>query len=171
MGSSAGTGASSTMWPSAPTARGWPPRPGTARRGSGTPPPVVKPPCCGTNARHSEAQIVSSVAWHPGGTQLATVTRGDAITLWDLAAGKPRQVFTAPTGGLDRGCPSGLQPGGHAAGLGESRRHGAALGRGHGGAGRYLAGARGACPGRGLQPRREHGSPASDSTGRCGSGT
>jgi hypothetical protein len=43
-------------------------------------------------------KIVSSVAWHPGGGRLASVTRGDTITLWDLAGGKPRQVFTAPTG-------------------------------------------------------------------------
>jgi WD40 repeat protein/tRNA A-37 threonylcarbamoyl transferase component Bud32 len=49
---------------------------------------------------HSQpkAKIVSSVAWHPGGGQLATVTRDDTITLWDLITGKPRHVFTAPTG-------------------------------------------------------------------------
>ena len=47
---------------------------------------------------HPDSKIVSSVAWHPGGGQLASVTRGDTITLWDLATGKPRQVFTAPTG-------------------------------------------------------------------------
>jgi WD40 repeat protein/tRNA A-37 threonylcarbamoyl transferase component Bud32 len=47
---------------------------------------------------HAKAKIISSVAWHPGGGQLATVTRGDAITVWNLAARRPRLVVTAPTG-------------------------------------------------------------------------
>jgi eukaryotic-like serine/threonine-protein kinase len=51
--------------------------------------------------RHDPAnpgmKIVSSVAWHPDG-RLATVTRGDTITLWDPITGRPGRVFAAPTG-------------------------------------------------------------------------
>ena len=97
-GSSAGTRASSTTSPSAPTASGRPPPPGTARCGSGMRPPAGKPPCCDMTTAIRTRHIVVSVAWHPGGGQLATVTRGDTITLWDLATGKPSRVFTAPTG-------------------------------------------------------------------------
>jgi WD40 repeat protein/serine/threonine protein kinase len=46
----------------------------------------------------AEDEIVDCVAWHPGGRQVATVTRGDRVTLWDLATGKPRRAFLAPTG-------------------------------------------------------------------------
>jgi WD40 repeat protein len=48
--------------------------------------------------RDLEAKIVTSVAWHSGGARPATVTRGDAITLWDLATGRPGPVLTAPAG-------------------------------------------------------------------------
>ena len=37
---------------------------------------------------HLDPKIVSSVAWHPSGGQLASVTRGDnTIRVWDLATG------------------------------------------------------------------------------------
>jgi WD40 repeat protein len=38
------------------------------------------------------------VAWHPEGNRLASVTRDDTITVWDLASGAPDLILKAPTG-------------------------------------------------------------------------
>ena len=71
---------------------------------------------------------------------------------------------------MDRGDSSGLQPCGHAAGLGESRRLHTSLGCGHREAGRCFARTRGFCPRRCIQPRTGTSLPAWDTTGPCASG-
>ncbi len=58
---------------------------------------------------HCSPNIVSSVAWHPGGGQLATVTRGDTITLWDLDDRQTPPGLHGTHRRLDRRRPGGLQ--------------------------------------------------------------
>ena len=98
-------------------------------------------------------KIVGSVAWHPGGKQLVTVTR----RRYNHPLGSGHRQTPPGLQGADRrmvrGGPSGVQPCGDAARLGESRRCRTSVGCGHRRAGKCLARARGFCFRRCIQPR------------------
>ena len=110
-----------SRWPSAPTARPWPPEATTGRSGCGTWPPTPS-----RRADPSGTDVVHAVAFSPDGKTLATAGNDGTVRLWDVAT---HAQIGAPFGQRrERG---GLQPRRQDPRHRGPRRHGAAVGRRH----------------------------------------
>src|SRR5262245_39363880 len=91
----------SAMWSGAPMAGGSPPRRGTARRASGTPPQASGPAASRDAATgqlrfalSGHAGLVSDVDWNSDGTRLATAGNDGTARVWEIVPGGPRELLS-----------------------------------------------------------------------------